>query len=99
MLTLESDEGHLLLARLAGGMLFALGTTLFVARHTREPEHRTRIAMGNAACDVALLIVFATSALTGTIGPVGFVVSVMFGVNAGCWVGTRIGATPTAPPS
>jgi len=92
MLGVHADAAHLLLGRLAGGMLFALGVTLFIARDTREPDARTRVAFGNATCDLAMLIVFATSAIGGVIGPVGYVVAIAFGANVGLWVGTRVGA-------
>jgi len=99
VLALQTDEGGLLLARMAGGMLFALGATLFVARDALPPDAKTRVALGNATCDLAMLIVFSTAAYTGTVGPVGYMVSLMFGINAAAWVATRIGAPSSEPPS
>lgn len=91
ILAIQADASDLVLARLAGAMLFALGATLFVARETTEEDRRTRVAFGNATADLAMVVVLGTATFTGVLGPVGYGVSALFAVNVASWLATRIG--------
>lgn len=91
MLQITADASVLILARLAGAMLFALGATLFVARNTEDEDQRTRTAFGNATADLAMVVVIGTGALTGVIGPVGYGLTAVFAVNVLVWMATRFG--------
>jgi len=91
LLAVPADGAHRLLTQMVGGMLFALGATLFAARETVAEDLRTRIAYGNATCDLAMMILFITAAVAEDVGLVGFPVAAIFGVNVVCWVATRVG--------
>ena len=61
ILAIQADPSDLLLARLAGAMLFALAASLIVARDTTEEDQRSRLAFGNATADLAMVIVIGAA--------------------------------------
>ena len=61
----------LLLARLFGGVLFALAATLAAVRDLRDVPMQTRVCVGNAVCDGCIALFVAVDAGRGALGPAG----------------------------
>lgn len=78
------STSEVLLARLAGGFLLALGATLFAVRETDDPRLQRITVAGNGTCDVVLTVVVALAA--PGLGVSGWVLAALFGVNALSWL-------------
>ena len=78
-----------LVGRLAGGMMFALGATLWAARDIVDRNARIRIVTGNAVCDGLLCLFLAIETWNGVLNAGGYVLSALFLINVGSWLGTR----------
>ena len=90
LLGMQNEPSGLLVGRFAGGMLFALGVVLSACRDVEDDALRARIALGNAAVDLAVVGVLATGLYTGlTSGFIGGMVCVFFAFSTLSWVATR----------
>ena len=95
LLGVQADASELLVGRFGGGMMFALGATLWTVRDTTDEDQKTRVAVGNATCDAALALFLAEGFYSGsTSGFIGGMVVFFFALNTFSWLGTRIGAAP-----
>lgn len=102
MLDINPHDQLELVARMLGGMLFALGATLMSVRHTQDRVTRIRLAAGNATCDLSVAVFVAVAAYRGVIGPLGWLLVGTFTLNALTWALSVIGRTdmrgePSAP--
>jgi hypothetical protein len=86
LFAIPTDAGTQLVARMLGGVLFALGATLLGAREVTEPAARTRIMLGNAVCDACIAIQIVASLATHTLPGTGWILAALFAANAGSWV-------------
>jgi hypothetical protein len=86
LFALPLDHGTQLVARMLGGVLFALGATLLGVRDVREPDARKRVMIGNAACDGSLAILLAGAAAGGKLPMLGWGLAALFAINAGSWL-------------
>ncbi|MFT4975065.1 MAG: hypothetical protein ACI8S6_000952 [Myxococcota bacterium] len=78
-----------LLGRLSGGLLIALGGTLWGMRSVEDPDIRQTTVRANAACDVALAVVLLAATAGGTLPWTGWVLVGLFAVNAASWMMVR----------
>lgn len=75
-----------LVGRLAGGMMLALGATLWGARGLSDTHLQRVIVAGNASCDLTLAVAFGHAAMHGTTNGFGYGLSVLFAANAASWL-------------
>ena len=61
LFSLPADVGTQIVARMLGGILFALGATLLGARDVTAPDQRIRIMLGNAVCDGCIAVILAAA--------------------------------------
>ena len=95
LLGLQVDASGLLVGRFAGGMMFALGATLTSVRDLTDRSSRTRVALGNAACDASMVLVLGYAFQTGlTGGFIGGMVVFFFVMNTVSWLGTLRDPSP-----
>ena len=78
-----STPSEILLARLAGGFLLALGATLLGVRDVTDPRLQRRVVLGNGSCDIVLTGVFAAS--SSWLGTPGWILAALFSVTALSW--------------
>jgi hypothetical protein len=81
-----TDASTLLVARMLGGVLFALGATLIGARDVEAGPTRIRVIVGNAACDVCITVFLLTDAWRGALPWTGWVLAALFASNALSWL-------------
>lgn len=88
LLGAQTDAAGLLMGRFGGGMLFALGATLWTTRDSADPDQRTRIAVANAAVDGSVALFLGLGFWSGvTSGPIGGMVVLLFSLNVVSWLG------------
>jgi hypothetical protein len=86
LFSLPTEPGTQIVARILGGVLFALGATLLGARDVEDPSQRLRILLGNAVCDGSVAVLLLASVATGTLTLSGAGLALLFAVNAGTWL-------------
>lgn len=82
---LQSDEASLI-GRLAGGMMIALGGTLWASRVVADVGLRRQIVAANATCDALMVVVFAVAGAWGPANPLAYVLAWLFAINCGSWL-------------
>ena len=83
---LGTESGTQLVARMLGGVLFALGATLFGARDLDDREKKVRVAVGNAVCDGLITGWILMDAARGAISALGYVLAGLFAINCLSWL-------------
>jgi hypothetical protein len=80
-----------------GFVFLALGGTLWGAREAVSTEARRAVALGNAVCDAGVTLVMVVATLAGTLPTGGWILALVFAVNAVTWGLTeRVGTEPAA---
>lgn len=77
--------GLVVVVRLLGGILFALGATLLGAREVTERTAQRAVSIGNLSCDLSLGVMLAGATWAGTLSRFGWFLAVVFWVNAVSW--------------
>jgi hypothetical protein len=77
--------GLVVLVRLLGGILFALGATLLGAREVTDRTAQRAVSIGNLSCDLSLGVMLAGATWAGTLSAFGWFLAVVFWVNAASW--------------
>lgn len=85
---LGTAASTVLVARMLGGVLFALGATLIGVRDLASGPARTRVVVGNAACDACITVYLLAAASQGGLGRLGWLLALLFAVNAVSWLAT-----------
>lgn len=85
LMGLQPAQGLLLIARLAGAMMFALGSGLHAVRNEISLTHRRTICGGNGSVDLAMALLFAKAAHNGVTNVWGYVFAGLFALNAASW--------------
>jgi hypothetical protein len=83
---LPGDLGTQVLARMLGGVLWALGATLIVAKDASDRESRTRVCIGNAVCDGCVAMFLSAYTLRGALSATGWILVAIFAWNALSWL-------------
>lgn len=81
-----TEASTLLVTRMLGGVLFALGAALIGARELEAGPTRTRVIVGNAACDLCITLFLLADAYRGVTGRLGWVLALLFLSNALSWL-------------
>jgi hypothetical protein len=88
---LQSTPAEAVLGRIGGGMMFALGITILVARKLQDVQSQQRIAVGNATCDVALALWLGWATHNGVLAaPIGWLLTAAFVSNVVQWGATLV---------
>lgn len=78
--------------RMLGAILFALGATLLAAAEITDPVLRRRVAIGNGACDLSITLFLGAGCATGALPLPAWLLVLLFGGNAlSWWVARRQG--------
>ena len=89
LLGTTTDDAGLLMGRFAGGMLFALGVTLFAIRDTADPAVRRTVAIANGVTDLVMAVVLLLAAVFGiTSGFMAWMIVFFFALNTVSWLAT-----------
>lgn len=84
-----AEPSEKLLAQILGGMLFALGASLYAVHDaTLSPAAKTRIAVGNAVCDGLCAVLFVTGTWCDAVGVAGWAFGALFALNVASWLVT-----------
>jgi hypothetical protein len=86
LFALEATDTTQLVGRLFGGVLFALGGTLVVAREVTMRRSQVVLMMTNAACDAALAMAIGLFAWQSQGSPLLWGLAALFAVNLGSWL-------------
>ena len=86
LFALPADQGTVLVARILGGVLFALGATLLGVRDVKDRDARVRVMMGNASCDLSVALLVGAASITGALGAAGWALAGLFALNAASWL-------------
>lgn len=89
----------LLVARLFGLALIAIGITLWKLRNESEGEAARALATGLLVCDAASTVFFAQAALAGDVNALGWSVVAIYGLNALAFGFIALRPRPTAAPA
>jgi hypothetical protein len=85
---LETDVSTLLVARMLGGMMFALGATLIGARELDAGPTRVRVIVGNATCDLCITVFLLADCYRGALGWPAGALALLFASNIASWLVT-----------
>lgn len=85
LMGLQPEQGLLLVSRLAGAMMFALGSVLHTVRNDISMTNRRTICGSNGSVDAAMAILFAKAAYNSVTNVWGYVFAGLFAVNAATW--------------
>jgi hypothetical protein len=92
---LPHDAGTQIVARILGGVLFALGASLLGARELTGREARVRVMLGNAVCDGCVALLLGSAWLAGQLPTTGAALALLFAGNCVSWlVALRSTSTP-----
>jgi hypothetical protein len=86
LFALEVSDTTQLVGRMFGGVLFALGGTLVVAREVTVRRAQVTLMMTNAACDAALALALALFAWQTQGSPLLWGLAALFTINLGSWL-------------
>lgn len=75
-----------IVARILGGVLFALGATLLGVRDVTDRDQRTRVIVGNLSCDGSVAILLLSASASGALGAAGWALTALFAANAASWL-------------
>ena len=83
---LGTESGTQLVARMLGGVLFALGATLFGVRDLEPRDQRIRVTVGNAVCDGLITGWIALDVARGALPMLALVLVALFAINCASWL-------------
>ncbi len=75
-----------IVARMLGGVLFALGATLAGVSEVTDRPTQIRVCVGNAVCDGAIATFLAVDTARGAIGVAGWALMAVFAGNCLSWL-------------
>lgn len=88
-----------IVARMLGGVLFALGATLAGVAGVTDRPAQVRVCVGNAVCDGALALFLGVGTISGTLSVFTWGLVAVFAGNCLSWLlALRSGATPASVP-
>ncbi len=79
----------LLVARMLGAILLALGAMLVLVRDIVDEALCKRISVGNAIADLLIAGFVVKATAEGTLGPMGWVLVATFSLNVVTWMSAR----------
>ena len=85
-LGLPTEVGTQVVARILGGVLFALGATLIGAREATDGPTVLRVTVGNLVCDASVALLITSATVSGALGPLGYGLAALFASNAVSWL-------------
>jgi hypothetical protein len=86
---ITADPSAQLVARILGGVLVALGATLWAARDAADRSARRTVIAGNLVCDATVAALIGVAAWKGAVGPLSWSLATLFAANAATWVLVR----------
>src|SRR5688500_4198376 len=75
---IATDDSTILVGRMLGGVLFALGATLIGVRDLEPGPTRIRVIVGNATCDACITVFLLAEAWRGGTGRLGWILALLF---------------------
>ncbi len=85
LMGLQPAQGLLLVARLAGAMMFALGSVLHTVRNDISLTHRQTTCGSNGSVDLAMAFLFAKASYSGVTNSWGYAFAGLFALSTASW--------------